>query len=67
MHRSPCIDHDINYRKSRKQKAEKTKNLGSPIEIPGKALGIEIRGSDAWIAENTAVARVVDLEVGYPH
>ncbi|KZT11436.1 WD40 repeat-like protein [Laetiporus sulphureus 93-53] len=49
---------------SRRQKAEKTKTLGSPIEIPGKALGIEIRGNNAWIAENTAVARKLDLETG---
>ncbi|OSX65158.1 hypothetical protein POSPLADRAFT_1053931 [Postia placenta MAD-698-R-SB12] len=49
---------------SRKQKAEKTKHLGSPIELPGKALGIEVRGNYAWIAENTAVARKVSLESG---
>ncbi|PCH38281.1 WD40 repeat-like protein [Wolfiporia cocos MD-104 SS10] len=49
---------------SRKQKAERTKNLGSPIETPGKALGIEIRENIAWIAENTGVARTLDLETG---
>ena len=26
---------------------------------------MEIRGNNAWIAENTAVARVVNLEVGH--
>jgi len=49
---------------SRRQKAKKTKSLGSPIDIPGKALGIEIRKNTAWIAENTGVVRKVDLETG---
>ncbi|KZT69040.1 WD40 repeat-like protein [Daedalea quercina L-15889] len=55
---------ELILQESRKRKAERTKTLGSPIETPGKALGIEIRGNEAWIAENTTVARVVDLETG---
>ncbi|EPT05940.1 hypothetical protein FOMPIDRAFT_1044419 [Fomitopsis schrenkii] len=55
---------ELILQESRKQKSKRTKNLGSPIETAGKALGIEIRGNNAWIAENTAVARVVNLETG---
>ncbi|KAI9064284.1 WD40 repeat-like protein [Trametes sanguinea] len=50
--------------KARKDKAERTKDLGSPIEITGKALAIEVRGNVAWIAENTTVVRKLDLETG---
>ncbi|OBZ75742.1 hypothetical protein A0H81_04463 [Grifola frondosa] len=48
---------------ARKQKAERTKDLGWPIQIPGAALDIKIRGNIAWIAENTTVIRKLDLEV----
>ncbi|KAL7283278.1 hypothetical protein ACG7TL_002707 [Trametes sanguinea] len=50
--------------KARKDKAERTKDLGSPIEITGKALAIEVRGNVAWIAENTTVVRKLDLGTG---
>ncbi|KAH9484171.1 putative WD repeat-containing protein [Psilocybe cubensis] len=49
---------------ARKQKAERTKSLGDPIELIGKALAIEIQDSVAWIGENTNVARLLDLESG---
>ncbi|KAF8894403.1 WD40 repeat-like protein [Infundibulicybe gibba] len=49
---------------ARKLKSERIKDLGSPIQLSGKALAIYVRGGDAWIAENTAVARKVDLESG---
>ncbi len=47
-------------------KSERIKDLGSPIQLPGVALDIHIRGKFAWIAENTAVVRKVDLEVAFP-
>ncbi|KAH9901245.1 WD40 repeat-like protein [Cubamyces lactineus] len=50
--------------KARKDKAERTKDVGSPIEIAGKALAIQVRGNVAWIAENTTVIRKLDLETG---
>ncbi len=50
----------------RKEKAERTKMLGEPIELPGKALAIEVRDGVAWIAENTNVIRKLDLEVSLP-
>lgn len=50
--------------KARKHKAARLKHRGSPIEITGKALAIEVRDSVAWIAENTTVVRKLDLEVG---
>ncbi|KAG6854947.1 hypothetical protein C0991_009770 [Blastosporella zonata] len=49
---------------ARRQKSDRIKTLGSPIQLSGKALAIEVRGSYAWIAENTAVARKLDLESG---
>ena len=52
------------HRQARKDKAERTKDVGSPIEIAGKALAIQVRGNVAWIAENTTVIRKLDLEVG---
>jgi hypothetical protein len=48
---------------ARKQKSEKIKSLGEPVELPGKALALEIDGAYAWVAENTAVIRKVELEV----
>ncbi|CDO70760.1 hypothetical protein BN946_scf184798.g75 [Trametes cinnabarina] len=50
--------------KARKDKAARTKDVGSPIEITGKALAIEVRDNVAWIAENTTVVRKLDLETG---
>lgn len=48
---------------ARKAKEERTKDLGEPILLAGKALGLEIRGGHAWVAENTAAVRKLDLEV----
>ena len=44
-------------------KAEKIKDLGDPIQLPGVALDLHICDGFAWVAENTAVIRKVDLEV----
>ncbi|KAF8636617.1 hypothetical protein AX17_003427 [Amanita inopinata Kibby_2008] len=49
---------------ARKSKAERTKDLGSPIQLSGKALALHVRGSYAWIAENTHSAKKIDLESG---
>jgi hypothetical protein len=49
--------------KARKEKSERTKSLGSPIQLPGKALSMHVRDGDAWIAENTTITRRIDLEV----
>ncbi|RDB20998.1 hypothetical protein Hypma_011422 [Hypsizygus marmoreus] len=49
---------------ARRQKAERIKTVGSPIQLSGKALAMCVQGSYVWIAENTAVARKVDLESG---
>ncbi|KJA18598.1 hypothetical protein HYPSUDRAFT_190840 [Hypholoma sublateritium FD-334 SS-4] len=49
---------------SRKEKAERTKTLGEPIELTGKALAIEVHDGVAWVAENTNVIRKLDLETG---
>ncbi|KAF7974555.1 hypothetical protein HWV62_10036 [Athelia sp. TMB] len=49
---------------ARKQKSERTKTLGDPIQLAGKALAICVRDGYAWIAENTTIARKLDLETG---
>ncbi|KAF7796869.1 hypothetical protein EIP86_008054 [Pleurotus ostreatoroseus] len=49
---------------TRKAKAERTKDLGSPIQLAGVALDLHIRGDIAWIAENDAVIRKLNLETG---
>ncbi|OCH87419.1 WD40 repeat-like protein [Obba rivulosa] len=49
---------------ARRKKAERTKDLGSPIRTSGKALAIQIRGNEAWIAENTSQIRRLNLETG---
>jgi hypothetical protein len=50
---------------NRKKKAELLKDVGEPISLTGKALGMEVdeKAGRVWVAENTAVVRVVDLEV----
>ncbi|KAI0664951.1 WD40 repeat-like protein [Cubamyces menziesii] len=55
---------ELQLEKARNDKAERTKDVGSPIEIAGKALAIQVRGNVAWIAENTTVIRKLDLETG---
>ncbi|KAJ4488430.1 WD40-repeat-containing domain protein [Lentinula aciculospora] len=49
---------------ARLKKSEKLKNVGEPLQLPGKALAIEVIGNNAWIAENTTVARSIDLVSG---
>ncbi|KAJ3508667.1 hypothetical protein NLJ89_g5624 [Agrocybe chaxingu] len=49
---------------ARKAKAELTKTLGDPLELPGKALAIEVQDGIAWIAENTTMIRKLELESG---
>ncbi|KAF8516915.1 WD40-repeat-containing domain protein [Hysterangium stoloniferum] len=49
---------------ARKEKAQRTKNLGSPLDLPGKILSLKIRGSEAWTAESGHVARRLSLETG---
>ncbi|KAF8184936.1 WD40-repeat-containing domain protein [Mycena galopus ATCC 62051] len=49
---------------ARRQKSERTKDLGEPIQLPGKPLAIQIHRGYAWVAENTTVARKLDLQTG---
>ncbi|KZS99178.1 WD40 repeat-like protein [Sistotremastrum niveocremeum HHB9708] len=55
---------DLALSASRKEKAERNKELGSPIDLPGKPLSIEIRGNDLWTAESGAAIRRTNLETG---
>ncbi|KAH6918761.1 WD40-repeat-containing domain protein [Coprinopsis sp. MPI-PUGE-AT-0042] len=50
--------------KARSEKARRLKDVGNPIQLPGKALDIKIQGNYAWIAENTATVKKLDLESG---
>ncbi|KAF8630362.1 hypothetical protein AX15_002927 [Amanita polypyramis BW_CC] len=49
---------------ARNAKAERTKDLGAPIHLLGKALALHVRNGYAWIAENTHTAKKIDLESG---
>ncbi|PAV23553.1 WD40 domain containing protein [Pyrrhoderma noxium] len=55
---------DLVALEARRQKAERTKNVGSPVELPGKPLAIRLRGNDLWVAQSDAVIRRIDLETG---
>ncbi|KAF7322518.1 Argonaute-like protein [Mycena chlorophos] len=49
---------------ARRQKSLRTKDLGEPIQLTGKALALQVHHGFGWIAENTTVARKIDLETG---
>ncbi|KAF7311609.1 Argonaute-like protein [Mycena kentingensis (nom. inval.)] len=49
---------------ARRQKSERTKDLGEAIQLAGKALALRVHEGFAWIAENTTIAKKVDLETG---
>ncbi|KAI6117530.1 hypothetical protein EDD16DRAFT_1519970 [Pisolithus croceorrhizus] len=48
---------------ARKQKVERTKLFGSPIQLGGKAIDVVVEGNAIWIVENTHIAKKIDLEV----
>ncbi|KAF9532348.1 WD40-repeat-containing domain protein [Crepidotus variabilis] len=54
----------LNLGQARKEKAQRLKGVGEPIELLGKPLSIDIHDGIAWIAENTTVVRKLDLETG---
>ncbi|KAL5529300.1 hypothetical protein ACEPAG_5285 [Sanghuangporus baumii] len=47
---------------ARKQKAERTKHLGAPLDLPAKPLDVIIRGNEIWIGQSDATIRRIDLE-----
>ncbi|KAI9569051.1 WD40-repeat-containing domain protein [Boletus coccyginus] len=55
---------ELAINEARRQKSERTKTLGLPIQLAGVALDIHVEGNAAWIAENTHVAKKIDLESG---
>ncbi|KAG1774298.1 WD40-repeat-containing domain protein [Suillus placidus] len=55
---------ELELTEARRQKADRTKSLGSPIQLTGNAIDIQIRGNYAWIAESAHVAKKIDLETG---
>lgn len=48
---------------ARKEKAERYKDVGDPIDLPGVPLDIKIRGNYAWIAGSDHAARKINLKV----
>ncbi|THH04696.1 hypothetical protein EW145_g5333 [Phellinidium pouzarii] len=55
---------DLVTEEARKRKAARTKHLGAPIDVPGKPLAIQIKGSELWVAQSDHVVRKLDLESG---
>lgn len=55
---------ELELTEARRQKAERIKCLGSPIQLTGNAIDIQIRGNYVWIAESAHVAKKIDLETG---
>ncbi|KAH9981511.1 WD40-repeat-containing domain protein [Lactifluus volemus] len=49
---------------ARTQKAERYKDVGDPISLPGVPIDIKIRGDYAWVAVSSHTARKVDLKTG---
>ncbi|KAI9465991.1 WD40 repeat-like protein [Lactarius psammicola] len=49
---------------ARKKKAEKYKDVGDPIALPGAPIDIKIRGNYAWVAVSDHTARKIDLQTG---
>ncbi|KAL5533214.1 hypothetical protein ACEPAF_4990 [Sanghuangporus sanghuang] len=47
---------------ARKRKAERTKHLGEPLDLPAKPLDVIIRGKEIWIGQSDATIRRIDLE-----
>lgn len=48
---------------ARKKKADKYKDVGDPIVLPGVPIDIQIRGNYAWVAGSDHAARKIDLQV----
>jgi len=55
---------DLALGEARKEKASRTKEHGSPIELASKAIKIEVRGDNVWTAESGGLARKYSLETG---
>ncbi|KAH8117238.1 WD40 repeat-like protein [Phellopilus nigrolimitatus] len=54
---------DLASGEARKRKAERTKHLGAPIDLPGKPLALQLCGNDLWLSQSDASVRRLDLEV----
>ncbi|KAI0273810.1 WD40 repeat-like protein [Gloeopeniophorella convolvens] len=49
---------------ARKEKAERLKDVGDPISLPGVPIDLKVRGNYAWVASSTHTVRKIDLETG---
>lgn len=48
---------------ARRQKADRTKDIGELIAVGSKVIKAIVRGNEVWTAESAHVARRVDLKV----
>ncbi|KAF8604510.1 WD40 repeat-like protein [Ceratobasidium sp. AG-I] len=57
-------ENDLAAEDARAKKAERTKNIGHPIELKGKVIRLAVRDGEAWTAESGAVVRRTNLMTG---
>ncbi|CAE7133482.1 unnamed protein product [Rhizoctonia solani] len=55
---------DIAAEEARTRKAERTKHIGSPVELKGKVIRLVVRDGEAWTAESGSVVRRTNLVTG---
>ncbi|KAG8952623.1 hypothetical protein FRC04_003985 [Tulasnella sp. 424] len=55
---------DIKEAQARHLKAERTKDIGEPIDLGSKIISLVVRGQDVWTAESSKVVRRIDLNSG---
>ncbi|CAE6479167.1 unnamed protein product [Rhizoctonia solani] len=55
---------DIAVEEARARKAERTKHIGSPLELKGKVIRLVIRDGEAWTAESGSIVRRINLVTG---
>lgn len=55
---------DIKGAQARQQKAERTKDIGEPIDLKSKIISLVVRDQDVWTAESSKVVRRIDLNSG---
>ncbi|KAG8900321.1 hypothetical protein FRC01_010176 [Tulasnella sp. 417] len=55
---------DLKGAQARELKAQRTKDIGEPIDFGSKIISLVVRGQDVWTAESSKVVRRIDLNSG---
>ncbi|KAG8912853.1 hypothetical protein FRC01_004860 [Tulasnella sp. 417] len=55
---------DLKGAQARELKAERTKDIGEPIDLGSKIISLVVRGQNVWTAESSKVVRRIDLNLG---